>query len=311
MPSPPPSVEVQLDRLLEELDLLARQEKPLEGAVIDRVRGLLAEFPAARARLLRVARGQEQTPYGQPWSARLRWFAIDRLRHWPVPGYAEALVEAIEGWPEDLALYGAVVAMRYQKVADTTGRERLRVALRRRLETKLESDAWRDHLFTNQLVGQVLATFGSHAQAGDLDLLGHFGLGDYEFPVRSNALEAARRVACRHVGDESTEIFFRTWAERIGTRCIELANNRRAGEYVGSLLWSTVALLVCRLGEESRLLNWLKAVVLESAVSGEDLRREVDEAESYLRQIRQTVWVESRRPTLEALRRLLPGAEAE
>lgn len=295
-----PSVEERFCALLKTLEPLVQAEKKFDAKVVAQFDELLDEQESARACLLRVARGEEPTRTCNPhWSSRLRWFALDQLRHWPVQGYAETLVEAIEGWPEDEALYGAVVAVRYQAV-DLRTRERLRVAFRRRLEARLASGEAQEHIFKSQLTGQVLSSFGSFATAEDLDLLWRFGSGDYPFAVLTNALGSLCRVVSRHPDKPLTSAFYGRHAAALADKCRIFIGSRRAWEYAGSLLWSTVAVLVARLGEEA-----LQLIELAEAYPKlhPDLAREINKAADALhRQGGLNDYLAIQRPTLERLR---------
>ncbi len=123
-------------------------------------------------------------------------------------------------------------------------------------------------VFEAQLIGQTLCTFGSFARADDLELLGRFALFDSPLAVRTHALDALRKVACREPDAPATDAFFVAHADEFVELCRSCLQFRRSSETAGTLLWSTVGVLLGRFGKES-------SVVVDLAQKHPKLRRDI------------------------------------
>ncbi len=297
---PEPTVADQLAVLLAKLQDSSKKKQEFDEKVVADIDALLDDQPAARTALLNVARGEPAPGNKLAWAPRVRWFALEQLRHWPLPetdameflpapGYLETLIEAVELWDEDEALYGAVVNARLVKV-NIAQRANLREALIERLSGKIDSLERTMSVFEAQLLGQVLCTFGSFANSEDLELLGRFALADSAFAVRTHALEALRRVACREPDASATDAFFDAHKGRFVDLCNSCLQLRRSSEPAGTLLWSAVGVLLGRFGSEAMIVADLAQA---HAKLRRDISLEIDRAAEYLERIGQAKRLEA------------------
>lgn len=289
LPAPVLTIEERLNGLLDSLELQAEKEVAFDESATS-LRRLAEEHPEIRTRLYTLVQEPERHP-------RLRWFGFEVLSPYELPGFLTLLIEAIQHWPEDMTLVGATVALRLKKVP-ADARAQVREALLNRLRVKAQNESWRGEIVIRQLVSQWLGALGSFGIGEDLDLLRHFWMTNYDFVIRTNALEAAIRLARRECEREATAAFFKEHTTEFEELAMALALVRGANAEMGSFFWSMIELLAVRLGDE---ISILETLAKKHPSIRRRLAREIVEAESKLER-RHADWLRRRAAEINRLR---------
>jgi hypothetical protein len=253
------------------------------------LRALAEEFSESRDWLFELMRQNKHHP-------RVRWLAIDILRGYAISGFSEALIDALEKWPEDMALLGATVAVRFTKMPAQL-RERVRDALRRRLDAISSTNEVVRGSVKEQLVSQWLAALGSFGAGEDLSRV-YQSASMGSVGIMLNGLDAASRLARRECENDLVEKFFSVRASELHSKAASLVPLRHLAHEMGSVLWALVELLAARLAEESKVLG---ALAKEFPGISRRLMAEVKRAEELILR-RNTPWLEKHRGDIEGLK---------
>ena len=95
------TVRERFENILAQLDNLAATNSEFGDSAYE-LRDFVKDHAQSVVWLFELVRRREHHP-------RVRWFAIEVLTEYEIPGLIELLVDALEEWPEDMALLGASV----------------------------------------------------------------------------------------------------------------------------------------------------------------------------------------------------------
>lgn len=283
-------------RLLGECETCAQMSRPFR----DQAR-LLKEIAPESAEALDVI-WDTAVGNGHP---HVRWLAFEIVAPGRWEALAPILVEGLSKWDshnERAALLGAIVTVRNHRVPDKL-RPAVRSALRGRLEKSDDCKAGQVSEQT-EILCQSIDTFRDFAEAGDLALIRHFWQKECTFSVRLCAIEAATVVIRRFPNSDETATFFSKEGEALTESISELVATRMVAIANGTLLWRAIALLIARLGDETRSL--VRIAKDNPAMAGK-LRKLLRDAEQHLVRNKQFVLLQERSQFLSSITEELAG----
>jgi len=253
---------------------------------------LTAEFPEMQRRLLSISQGMHPRPDGQPWSDDQRAIAIYLLRTSRVPAHRDYLLRCVEENGLSKILGWALSAVAGMTLTEKE-QERVRTAVRRRLESIHSDRGWISDPAQVKVATQLIARLEQVGEADDLALI--FDLADSHRRMAGACFDAAFELVLKNVAHPATERFY---AERSGA-IVDFAVMCAKEQTDYWLIPQAISLLMARLGPEAlRILEILPHVPARSWGI-------IDEMEWAMRRLLerdQLAWLARQQPIIDHLK---------